>query len=384
MPWNDSAGGPGNGGGDKPGSGPGGNPWGTNPRPNWGQTPRGGGAGGPGADLEDMMRKMQERFRGSAGGDDRSRFGRGAGILGAIVFAGWLASGVYVVNEGEQGVVTTFGKFASIANPGLGAHLPWPVQSIRVVPVSLQRQAEIGQRNGKSYREESSMLTRDQSIVDVNFIVQWRVKDIKSFVFNVRAPEELVFAVAESAMREVVGQRDLDQIITTQRSDVQLATLELMQRTLDSYQVGVEIAQVQLQSAAAPAEVIDAFNDVLRAEQEAEATINEANSYRNQIVPQARGDAQKQLQDASAYSEQVVREAKGEAARFNQIYEQYRLNPRVTRQRLYLETVERVYGGANKVIVDGKAGSLNYLPLDRLLGTKPAAPEATQPQVSTR
>ncbi len=331
-----------------------------------------------------MMRRMQERFRGGAGGDDRTRFGRGAGILGAIVVAGWLASGVYVVNEGEQGVVTSFGAFSSVANPGLGAHVPWPVQSIRIEPVSLQRQAEIGQRNGKAYRDESSMLTRDQSIVDVNFIVQWRVKDIKAFVFNVRNPDELVFAVAESAMREVVGQRDLDQIITTQRSQVQLATLELMQRTLDSYNVGVEIAQVQLQSAAAPAEVIDAFNDVLRAEQEAEATINEANSYRNQIVPQARGDAQKQLQDASAYSEQVVREAKGEAARFTQIYEQYRLNPRVTRQRLYLETVERVFAGANKVIVDGKAGSLNYLPLDRLLGAKPAPTEPSQPQASAR
>jgi modulator of FtsH protease HflK len=341
--------------------------------------------GGQGPDLEEMMRRMQERFRGNGGGNDAAaRFGRGAGVLGAILAAGWLASGVYVINEGEQGVVTTFGAFTSVANPGLGAHWPWPVQSIRIEPVSLQRQAEIGQRNGKSYREESSMLTRDQSIVDVNFIVQWRIKDIKSYVFNVRSPDELVFAVAESAMREVVGQRDLDQIITTQRSEVQNSTRELMQRTLDSYKVGVEIAQVQLQSAAAPAEVIDAFNDVLRAEQEAEATINEANSYRNQIVPQARGDAQKQLQDASAYREQVVREAKGEAARFNQIYEQYRLNPRVTRQRLYLETVERVYGGANKVIVDGKAGSLNYLPLDRLLGAKPAQAEGTQPQASAR
>lgn len=339
-----------------------------------------------------MMRRMQERFRGGTrlggstgpGGDDRARFGRGVGVLGAIAAAGWLVSGVYVINEGEQGVVTTFGAFTSVANPGLGAHLPWPIQSIRIEPVSLQRQAEIGQRDGKPNREQSSMLTRDQSIVDVNFIVQWRVKDIKAFVFNVRRPEELVSAIAESAMREVVGQRDLDQIITTQRSQVQQATLDLMQRTLDSYKVGVEIAQVQLQSAAAPAEVIDAFNDVLRAEQEAEATINEANSYRNQIVPQARGDAQKQLQDASAYSEQVVREAKGETARFNQIYEQYRLNPRVTRQRLYLETIERVYGGANKVIVDGKAGSLNYLPLDRLLASKPSAADASQPQTSAR
>lgn len=317
---------------------------------------------------------MQARFRGGREGGKPPKFGRGAAVFVSLLAAGWFASGVFMVDEGELGVITTFGAFTSVATPGLGVHLPWPIQDIRVERVTLQRRVEIGARESSQAGSERSMLTRDESILDVSFTVLWQVKDVQDFVFNVRQPEELVRAVAESAMREVVGQRNLDAIITTERSQVEQSTRELMQRVLDAYDVGVEITQVQLQEATAPNEVIDAFNDVLRAEQDAEALINQANRYRNEVVPQARGQAAQLLQEAQAYREQAVRDANGDAERFAQVYEQYRANPRVTRERLYLETMERVMAGADKVIIDGRSGAVPYLPLDQLRRPAPAEP----------
>lgn len=369
MPWNDQSGGSNEGGG---------NPWGSGPRQPWGNQPR--PQGGQGPDLEDLMRRVQSRWRGGGRrGDDKPGSGRGALVLGALVLLGWAASGVYVIDEGELGVVTRFGAFQSVAAPGFGVHLPWPIESIQVEKFTEQRRLEIGQRDGARNTDESLMLTRDESIVEVNFTVFWQLKDVKDFVFNVYEPDRLVFAVSESAMREVIGQRDLEQIITTQRSEVEGATRDLMQRTLESYGTGVTVTQVQLQSVTAPSDVIEAFNDVLRAEQEREATINQANGYRNQVVPQARGEAQKLLQESEAYREQAVRDANGEASRFSQIYEQYRANPRVTRERLYIETLERVYGKADKVVIDGRSSALPFLPLDRLFGNRPAARDAQQP-----
>lgn len=370
MPWNDQAGGP---------EGGGNNPWGSGPKQPWGSPPR--TPGGQGPDLEDMMRRMQSRFRGGArrNGDEPQKMGRGMAVLATLIFAGWAASGVYMVDEGEQGVITRFGAYQTVVGPGLNFHLPWPVENVQVSKVSLQRREEIGLREGRPHFDESLMLTRDESIVDINFTVLWQVKDVKDFVFNVRGVEDprsgdspLIFAVAESAMREVIGQRDLEPIITTQRSEVESATRDLMQRTLDAYGAGVLISQVQLQAAKAPPEVTDAFNKVLEAEQLAEQSINQANQHRNTVVPAARGEAQKQLQDAEGYKEAAVREAGGEAARFNSIYEQYRQNPRVTRERLYIETMERVYGKANKVVIDGRSNTaLPFLPLDRLFQQRP-------------
>ena len=270
------------------------------------------------------------------------------------------------MDEGEQGVIIRFGAYQSTVGPGLGVHLPAPFEDIRVVKTSTERREQFGDQEGRPVPEESLMLTADQSIVDIGFAVLWQVKDVRDFVFKVADVEATVRAVAESAMREVVGRRDLEAIITTERATVEAETRELMQRTLDRYQSGVVVNSVQMQSAKAPPAVTEAFNKVVVAGQAAEAAINDANKFRNTEVPKARGDAQKLLQQAQGYRDATVREASGEAARFDSIYEQYRQNPRVMRDRLYIETMERVYSGANKVVVDGKGAALPYLPLDRL------------------
>jgi membrane protease subunit HflK len=329
-----------------------------------------------------MLKKLNNRWRGSFGGRrGGGEGGRGPGpagfaLLGALLVAGWVMSGVYMVDEGEQGVVTRFGSFHRLTGPGLHVHFPAPFETVRVEQVTLQRRLQVGFRDGQDRLGESLMLTGDESIVDIDFTVIWSLNDARNYVFNVRQPEEMVFAVAESAMREVVGQRTLQGIITRDRAAVEEGVRGLMQSTLDMYDSGVQVNQVQLQSATAPAVVIEAFDDVVKASQDAETRINEATRYRNEVVPQARGEAQRMLQESEGYRERVVREAEGEAERFNLIYAQYRLAPRVTRERLYLETMERVYGGADKIIVDQRAGVTPYLPLDRLRRPEPAA----QPQ----
>lgn len=354
MPWNDQS-------GDGRGSGQG--PWGQGPqrpprRPQ-DRKPPGGIDRGP--DIEDLIRTMQTRWRMPGGG------GRGGGglpqmgpsgflVLAALVVAGWFASGVYVVDEGENGIVSRFGNFHRLSTPGLHVHLPAPIETVRVEAVTLQRSQQVGFRAQEDRPSESLMLTGDEAIVDIDFTVIWQLSDRpQDFVFNVRNPEEVVLAVAESAMRETVGQLTLEQIISTERSSVETRTRDLMQSTLDAYRAGVKIARVQLQRATAPEPVIEAFNDVDRARADAESSINAA-----------RGEAARTLQEAEAYKERVVREASGEAERFNLIYEQYRRNPRVTRERLYLETMERVYGGADKIIVDQRSGVTPFLPLDQL------------------
>lgn len=369
MPWNDQSNGPGR---------PSGGPWGDGPKnPNpWGQPPRppGGGGGQQGGDLEDMLRRMQERMRGSlgnrrGGGGPSFKLGgpRGLMVAGGALLLLWAASGIYTVGAGQAGVVQTLGAYTRTSGPGLHVHVPWPFESVRVVDVTQQRRVLVGEGpDGRDIPGQSLMLTGDESIVDVDFVVVWSLSDAVDFVYSLRDPEAAVAAVAESAMREVIGQRRLEAIITTERAQVEEATRQLMQATLDQYQAGVQVNQVQLQSAAAPPEVREAFLDVVRAGQDAETKINEANTYRNRVVPQARGEAAQMLQQAEAYREQVVRNAAGEAERFRLIYEQYRQNPRVTRDRLYLETMERVLGRADKIIVDQRTGVTPYLPLDRL------------------
>lgn len=372
MPWNDQSGnGRGSGGGQ--GGGGGGGPWGSGPqKPQspWGgqQPPRRPDDKGP--DLEEMMRRLQSRMRGGRGGGGGTPApgGRAFGasgflVLGALLVAGWFASGVYVVDEGENGVVTRFGAFHRLTTPGLHVHLPSPLESVRVEAVTLQRSQQVGFRDGEDRPSESLMLTGDEAIVDIDFTVIWRLSDRpQDYVFNTRNPEELVLAVAESAMREQVGKTALERIISTERSNVETGTRDLMQSMLNSYSAGIQIVRVQLQKATAPEAVIEAFNDVDRARADAESRTNEA-----------RGEAARTIQEAEAYKERVVREASGEAERFNLIYNQYRLNPRVTRERLYLETMERVYGGADKIIIDGRTGVQPYLPLDQLKTRRPAA-----------
>jgi membrane protease subunit HflK len=376
MPWNDNS----NGGGQRPSGGP----WGEGPRQPWGPPPPRGPRepqNGNGPDLEEMMRRFQERMSGGRGrrgaGSEPPRLGGGGlAVLGALLAAGWIASGIYVVDSGEQAVVTRFGAFNRVSEPGLHLHLPGPIEAVRVESVTRQRQTTIGFRETQDVLNESLMLTGDKSIVDVDFTVVWRLSDVQDFVFNLRDPEEAVKAVAESSMREVVGQRQLDAIITVEQQAISQATQQLMQRTLDAYGAGVQIDQVQLQRPKAPAEVNEAFQDVIKAGQDQETAINQATRYANEIVPKARGEAAKMLQDAEGYKEQVVREAVGEAERFRLVAEQYRTAPRVTRERLYLETMERVFGGADKIIVDQRSGVTPFLPLDQLRrqGAAPAAP----------
>jgi membrane protease subunit HflK len=341
-----------------------------------------------------MMRRFQERMRGSlggrTGGDGDDRRPRGTGgifVLGALLAAGWVASGVYMVDEGQQAVVTRFGAYNRTTGPGLHMHLPQPLERQQTVAVTTQRRVDVGINGDQDVLSESLMLTGDQNIVDVDFTVLYRLNPQPGpeggayrFLFNLRNPMEGVRGVAESAMREVVGRTELEALITTQRGQVEQETEVLMQRILDGYASGVEVLEVQLLKAAAPAQVVDAFDDVVRAGQDAETEINRAQRFRNEEIPRARSDGQRELQAAQAYREQVVRDATGDAERFRLIFEQYRLAPRVTRDRLYFETLERIYRGADVMIIDGRTGVQPYLPLEQMRrGQRPAQ---TQPAPS--
>lgn len=363
MPWNDQS-------KDNP---PGGGPWGSGPRQPWGQPPRPKPPEGP--DLEDMLRSLRERFRfggggNGRGGDEGMRSGPSPlALIGALLAAGWAASGVYIVNQGEQAVVTRFGAFAGLTDPGLHVHLPLPIEDVHVESTTRQRQTVVGETD----KNESLMLTADKSIIDINFTVIWQVSSVRDYVFNVRDPEQTVKAVSESAMREVIGKNEMDDVITRSRSKVEQETLDLMQKTLDSYGAGVRVASIQIKAARAPEDVNAAFQDVIKAGQDQITKRNEATAYANNVVPNARGQAAALLQDAEAYKERSVRDAEGEAQRFSSVLAEYKKAPRVTRQRLYLETMERIYGGADKVILDGRGtGAVPYLPLDQLRNRTPA------------
>ncbi len=336
MPWNDNA-------------GPG--PWGSPPpsgdkdnasrpgprRPTGGprdpQTP---------IDVNQLIEDLTDRLRRYFQGPDRPR--AIATAAGAVV-ALWAVTGVYVVQPNQQGVVSTFGAFSRVANPGLRYHLPFPLETVEKVSVSEIRTTDIG-GSGTDGGEERLMLTSDENIVDLAFSVQWRVSDAPKYLFNIRDPDSVIRAVGESAMREVVGKTALTPILTTGRGQLQLEAERLTQQILDRYDAGVFVESVQIQTATPPPPVIDAFRDVQRASQNAQSAANVARGQSAQIVQQAKG-----------YREQVVREAAGEAARFNQIYDQYKLAPAVTRERLYIETMQRVLANSNKVIIDNKGAS---------------------------
>ncbi len=380
MPWNDQSGG----GGDR-GQGP----WGSGPKRPWGEPPR-GPQREQSPDLEEMMRRFRDRFGGSfgrGGRGDRPRrpfnWSAFAGVAGVL----WVLTGVYVVDEGEQGVVSRFGAYEYTAMPGLHWHLPLPLESVRVISVSSQRRIEVGLNRGQDVQGESLMITGDRNIVDVDFAVLYRLSDARAYLYNVNAPDDAVRGVAESAMREIIGQRELQQIITVDRASVEQAVEAQLQEVLNSYNAGVEILQVQLLKAAPPDEVVDAFNEVVRAGQVAETTINQATQYANERIPRARGEAAGIVQQAEAYREQAVREANGEAQRFSLLEQQYRVAPRVTRERLYLETMERIYGRADTIIVDRQAGAVPFLPLDQFRRSNRPVPPATattpDPQAST-
>jgi membrane protease subunit HflK len=372
MPWNDNAN-PGPWGSpprnDKGGSDPGKENGG--PRRPGGQGPRRpgqGGPGGPNIDFEEAARRAQERLRQFFGGPDGVRPGAVAAVAGAAVVL-WALSGLYVVQPDQEGVVTTFGAYSRSAPPGLRYHLPAPFESVEKVSVTSLNRIDIGGLTAGSAPEESLMLTGDENIVDLQFSVQWRVKNAGDYVFNLADRDEVVKSVAESAMREVVGKTQLAPVLSTGRGLVQAQARDLMQGILDSYRSGVQVVDVQIRNSQPPAQVIAAYRDLNKAEQDQQSSINEAQA-----------EAAKLRQAAQGYREQAIREAEGESARFNQVYEQYRLAPGVTRDRLYIETMQRVLARSNKVVVDSKGASAPIiLPPDVF---RPRAGQA-QPNVST-
>lgn len=355
MAWNNQGGGGGwQGGGD--GGGEGGGPWGRGPS-------GGGGGGGQQPDLEDLIRRMQDKGKrfipGGFGG------GRGIAIILVILAGVWLASGIYRVDTNEQGVVMVFGKWVDTTTPGLKYNWPSPIGEVFTPKVTEIQQFTVG-----ATQNQSLMLTGDENIIDVQFVVKWKISDAGEFLFNVADPEATTKRVAESAMRQVIGQTALSTALAEGRAAVEQKTLALTQEQLNLLGAGILITQVELQNVDPPAAVIDAFRDVQAARADQERAINEAQAYQNQIVPVARGESQRMIQEAEAYKEQVINEAEGDAARFISVYNEYVGAEDVTRRRIYLETMEDVLQGMDKIILDsgsvGGQGVVPYLPLDQL------------------
>jgi membrane protease subunit HflK len=378
MPWSNQGGGPWGSGGGGGGKGP----WGS------GQQPSGGGSTPP--DLEELLRRSQDKLRTVLPGGNLG----GKGVL-LLILAGllvWGISGFYRVDTNEYGVVLRFGAFDRYAGPGLNYHLPYPIETALTPQITVVRQIHIGMRQvddlrrGSTVRdvpEESLMLTGDENIVDVDFTVFWQVKKdkVSDFLFNIQQVENSVKAVAEAAMREVVGRTSIQPILTGARAGIELEVQELTQKILDFYGAGVVVTQVQMAKVDPPQTVIDSQRDVQVARADAEKAQNEAQRYATSIVPEARGKAAKIQQDSEAYREQTVAEAKGQAARFVKVYEEYKKAPEVTRQRIYYETMEKVFSGTDKIIIDSGAasGAIPYLPLPELARPAQRPAPTTQP-----
>jgi membrane protease subunit HflK len=375
MPWsNQGGGGPwGSGGGGGGGKGP----WGSGPQQS-GPTP---------PDLEEFLRRSQDKLRTVLPGG--SLGGRGLGLIALVALVIWGFSGFFQVAPDELGAVLRFGKYVREVPPGLNYHLPYPIETaltpkaLRVNKIDVGMRVVEDLRRGSTTRdvpEESLMLTGDENIVDVDFSVLWRIKPngVGNFLFNIQQPEGTVKAVAESAMREVIGRSLIQPILTGARQNIETAVQDLMQKVLDDYGAGVQVNQVQLQKVDPPTQVIDAFRDVQAARANLEQSQNEAQTYANRVVPEAKGRASQTIQNAEAYREQTVAEAKGATSRFLQVYDEYKKAPDVTRQRMYLETMERLFGGTDKIILDsgagGAGGVVPYLPLDQLR-RPPTAPQ---------
>ncbi|MGO9485525.1 MAG: FtsH protease activity modulator HflK [Rhodomicrobium sp.] len=365
MPWSQ------NGGGWKGGAG---GPWGQGPA-----------GGGPSPDLEEILRRSQDKLRQAVPG--------GVGYLGTLIILLIMVAGIGYfgftvrINPDERAVVLRFGKFDRELSNGINFRWPYPVEEVTVIPFTRQNRVEVGFSTATSgpygslrnpnKPEESLMLTGDENIVDVNFAVFWNVKDASAYLFNVRNPgtnpdaNANVKAVSESSMREVIGQNDIQPILTKSRQEIEESVKALIQRTLDSYKAGIQITQVNLQKVDPPSggDVIAAFRDVQAARADQDRARNEAETYANRVIPEARGKSQQILQDAQGYREQAVAEAKGRTQRFLKVYEEYQKAPDVTRRRMYIETMERVLGGMDKIILDEKSNAssvIPYLPLGDL------------------
>ncbi len=383
MPWSNQSGGPwgqrGSGGGG------GGGPWGSGPQ-------GGGGGGGTPPDLEEILRRSQDRLKNMVPGGG-SMGGKGIALILIGVVVVWLLTGFYTVRPNEVGLNLIFGRYVGQTAPGLNYNMPYPIGNVIKPDVTQVNRTEVGYRSGaqgarsSEVLEESLMLTGDENIVDIDFDVQWQIDPARAedYVFNIQNPEGSIKAVAESSMREVIGRRDIQAILTIEQGEISLEVERLMQQTLDNYGAGVIVRVVQLQAAVPPAQVREAFFDVNAAQQDLVRLQNEAETYASRVVPEARGEAAQIIQQGEGYRERAVNDAEGQASRFVQVYEEYAKAPEVTRERLFLETMERVYSGTDKVVIDQNGngqGVVPYLPLTEI--QRRAQPAGTQAQGGTR
>jgi membrane protease subunit HflK len=359
-------------------------PGGSKDKDPWGN--RGNDQGPP--DLDEVVRKMQDKLGGlfggkkGKGGGDAGGTGpsggsvKGTGAIALVALVAWLAYDMaYIIQPAERGVVLRFGQYVDTMQPGLNFRLPQPIESVSRVDVDRNRNVLIGYRSGTEGRStkstpvpsEALMLTRDENIVDVRFAIQYNIKSARDYLFNVKNPDLSLREATESAVREAVGKSDMDFVLKEGRSDIVDSVKTLVQNILDNYGTGLMIISVNMQDAQPPEQVQHAFDDAVKAREDQQRLINEAEAYSNDILPKARGGAARQIEEGSAYKEQVVAKAEGEAERFERILAEYKKAPGVTRQRLYLETIEEVLGNTSKVMIDVEGGNnLLYLPLDRL------------------
>jgi len=345
--------------------------------PQWGK--RGGGNEGP-PDLDEMWRKFNQKLnslfgRRRGGGADHGeppsarQLGGGAGLIGLVILIAWLASGFYIVDASSRGVVLTFGNFSEVTQPGLRWRIPYPVQSHEIVNLSAVRTVEVGYRNTVKTKvlKESLMLTDDENIVDIQMAVQYTVKDARDYLFTNRRPEDSVLQVAETALREVIGKSKMD-FVLNQGQAVVARALPIMQEILDRYKTGIQISNVNVQNAQPPEQVQAAFDDAVKANQDRERLKNDGQSYFNDVVPKAGGVASRLLLEAEGYKQRVIANSEGEASRFRQILVEYNKAPQVTRERLYLETVQQMLASTSKILIDARSGgNLLYLPLDKIM-----------------
>ena len=368
--------------------------------PNWGRRPSGNNQGPP--DLDEIWKNFNRKLEGlfgrkgggggdgtgggTTGGPSRRAVGGGAGLLAVLILAAWLASGFYIVNEGQRGVVLRFGKLIETTLPGPRWHLPFPVESVEVVNLSQVRTVEVGYRNNVKSKvlKESLMLTDDENIIDVQFAVQYVLKSPSDYLFNGRAPDDSVLQAAETSIREIVGRSSMDFVLYEGRAEVAARAHKLMQSILDRYGTGINISKVTMQNAQPPEQVQASFDDAVKAGQDRERQKNEGQAYANDVIPKARGMAARLIEESEGYRQRVIEQSEGDAARFRQVVTEYNKAPQVTRERLYIEAMQQVLSSTSKVVVDQKGGSnLLYLPLDKLMqmtGTSaPTPPTAEAP-----
>lgn len=367
--------------------------------PQWGRKKSNSGP----PDLDQLWRNFNRKLNnllkrkggrnGSGGGEGPApsspkHYGGGIGLLAGLLLLLWIGSGFYIINEGQRGIVLRFGKFVETTQAGLRWHLPYPVETVETVNVSQVRTVEIGYRNNVRSKvlKESLMLTDDENIIDIQFAVQYILKNPEEFLFTNRDPENAVLQAAETAIREIIGKSKMDFVLYEGREQVAAKATELMQSILDRYKIGIAISKVTMQNAQPPEQVQAAFDDAVKAGQDRERQKNEGQAYANDVIPRAKGNAARLMEEAEGYKQRVIASSEGEANRFKQILVEYNKAPGVTRDRLYLDMMEEVLSSVTKIVVDQKNGNnLLYLPLDKLIqmsGPSPSSAPASDTQLA--